>query len=80
MNTYEAVVKRIEELCQDRELTYNGLSYCAGMSQSTIKSIMNGESHNPGIITLKKICDGLNISLFEFFDTEYFRNLEQEIK
>lgn len=47
MNTYEAVIKRIEELCQERELTCNGLSYCAGVSQSTIKSIMNGESQNP---------------------------------
>ena len=80
MNTYEAVIKRIEELCQERELTCNGLSYCAGVSQSTIKSIMNGESQNPGSVTLKKLCDGLNISLTDFFDTEYFRNLEQELK
>lgn len=80
MNIYEAVIKRIEELCQERELTYNGLSYCAGVSQSTIKSIMNGESQNPGIVTLKKLCDGLNISLTDFFDTEYFRNLEQELR
>lgn len=80
MNTHDAVVRRINELCQYRDLTYNGLSYCAGVSQSTIKSIMNGESRNPGIVTLKKLCDGLNISLPDFFDTEYFRNLEQEIK
>ena len=80
MNTYEAVIKRIEELCQERELTCNGLNYCAGVSQSTIKSIMNGESQNPGIVTLKKLCDGLNISLTDFFDTEYFHNLEQELK
>ena len=80
MNIYEAVIKRIEELCQERELTYNGLSYCAGVSQSTIKSIMSGESQNPGIVTLKKLCDGLNISLTDFFDTEYFRNLEQELR
>ena len=80
MNTYEAVIKRIEELCQERELTCNGLSYCAFVCQSTIKSIMNGESQNPGIVTLKKLCDGLNISLTDFFDTEYFHNLEQELK
>ncbi len=80
MNSYEAVIKRIEELCQERELTCNGLSYCAGVSPSTIKSIMNRESQNPGIVTLKKLCDGLNISLTDFFDTEYFRNLEQELK
>ena len=45
-----------------------------------MKSIMNGQSQNPGIVTIKKLCDGLDISLTEFFNTDYFRALEQEIK
>lgn len=80
MSIYDLVVKRIYELCREREITPNALSYMAGVSQSTIKSILNGESKNPGIVTLKKLCDGLEISIIDFFDTEDFRNLEQELK
>lgn len=80
MGIYELVVKRILELCEEREITPNALSYLAGISQSTIKSILNGESKNPGIVTIKKICDGFEISIIDFFDTEDFKKLEQEIK
>lgn len=80
MGIYDLVVKRIYELCKEREITPNALSYMAGVSQSTIKSILNGESKNPGIVTIKKLCDGLDISIVDFFDTEDFRNIEQEIK
>ena len=80
MNIYEFVVKRIYELCKEQKITPNALSYRAGVSQSTIKSILLGESKNPGIVTLKKICDGFNISVIEFFDTDEFKTLEQEIK
>lgn len=80
MTVYAAVVKRINELCEERSLTINALSYLSGMSQSTLKSIMNGESRNPGIVTIKKICDGLNISICDFFDSELFSHLEQELK
>ena len=80
MNIYEFVVKRIYELCRERGITPNALSYLAGISQSTVKSILNGESKNPGIVTLKKICDGFEITIFEFFDTDEFYALEQEIK
>jgi len=80
MSIYNVVVNRIRFLCKEKGITPNGLSYIAGVSQSTIKSILNGESSNPGIVTIKKICDGLDISITDFFDTEEFRNLEQEIK
>ncbi len=80
MNIYDLVVKRIYELCEMRGITPNALSYLAGVSQSTIKSILNGESKNPGIVTLKKLCDGLEISIVDFFNTPDFINLEQEIK
>ena len=80
MGIYEFVVNRIYELCRERGITPNALSYLAGVSQSTIKSILNGESKNPGIVTLKKICDGLDIAIVDFFNTEEFYKLEQEIK
>ena len=80
MGIYQAVVNRINNLCKERKITPNALSYMSGVSQSTIKSILNGESKNPGIVTLKKLCDGLDISIIEFFDTEDFVNLEQELK
>ena len=80
MNTHRVVVNRILQLCQERYLTPNGIGNISGVSQSTIKSILNGESQNPGIITIKKLCDGFGITLEEFFSTEEFNNLEQEIK
>lgn len=80
MGIYDVVVKRIYELCKERNITPNALSYLSGISQSTIKSILNGESKNPGIVTIKKICDGLDITIVDFFDTDDFLNLEQEIK
>lgn len=80
MGITDVVVNRIYELCKERKITPNALSYMSGVSQSTVKSILNGESKNPGIVTLKKLCDGLEISIIEFFDTKDFKNLEQEIK
>ena len=80
MGIYETTAKRIRELCKERGITPNGLSYIAGVSQSTIKSILNGESKNPGIVTIKKICDGLDITIGEFFNTEEFNALEQELE
>lgn len=80
MSIYSFVVKRIYDLCKERGITPNALSYMSGISQSTIKSILNGESKNPGIVTLKKICDGLDITIIEFFDTEEYHKLEQELE
>ena len=80
MGVYDVVVKRIRDLCNEQDITPNALSYKSGISQSTIKSILNGESKNPGIVTIKKLCDGLNISLVEFFNTEEFLDIEQELK
>lgn len=80
MGICQVVVNRINNLCKERNVTPNALSYLSGVSQSTIKSILNGESKNPGIVTLKKLCDGLDINIIEFFNTEDFKNLEQELK
>ncbi len=80
MGICQFTVERIYELCRQRKITPNALSYMCGISQSTIKSILNGESKNPGIVTLKKICDGLDISIMEFFDTPEYATLEQELR
>lgn len=80
MNTREAVAVRIKELCRQRNITPNGLSYASAVPQSTIKSILNGESENPGIVTIKMLCDGLGVTLTEFFNTDSFRGMEQELK
>lgn len=80
MDTREAIARRIKQLCKERELTPNGLSNLAAVPQATIKSILNGESKNPGTVTIKKLCDGLEITLGEFFSTPEFDALEQEIK
>lgn len=80
MATREIVAYRIRQLCKEHDVTPNGISYIAGIPQSTIKSILNGESKNPGTVTIKKLCDGFDITLGEFFSTPEFDNLEQEIE
>ncbi len=79
MDTKEAVANRIRQLCNERGITPNGLSNLAAVPQATIKSILNFESKNPGVVTIKKLCDGFEITLGEFFDTAEFDSLEQEI-
>ena len=80
MNTKEAVAKRILELCSKQNISINALANISGVPPSTIYSMLNEKSQNPGIVSLKKICDGLDISIREFFDSQLFENLEQEIK
>lgn len=80
MDTREAIVFRIKQLCKERGLTPNGLSNLSAVPQATVKSILNGKSQNPGTVTIKKLCDGLEITLGEFFSTPEFDALEQEIK
>lgn len=79
MRITEAVKKRFEELCFERNLNFCKLASISGVPYTTVKSIFYGQSNNPGISTIKKLCDGLNVSITEFFTTEYFENLEQEI-
>ena len=80
MNTQEAIARRIIQLCKERGITPNKLGTISAVPQATIKSILNGESQNPGAVTIKKLCDGLEITLGEFFSTPEFDALEQEIK
>ena len=80
MDAYTTVKNRILSLCDEKGLTINKLATESGVAPSTIKNILYGKSRNPGIVTIKMLCDGLGITITEFFDTNDFRALEQEIK
>ena len=80
MRTKDAIANRILTLCNERGIAVNELTNISGVSPSTVYSILNGKSQNPGAVTIKKLCDGLEITLGEFFSTPEFDALEQEIK
>ncbi|MBQ3182593.1 MAG: helix-turn-helix transcriptional regulator [Clostridia bacterium] len=80
MDTVTAIKNRILQLCGERNISINKLANICGLPPSSVKNILYGKSHNPKILTLKMICDGLEITLKEFFDTKEFETLEQEIK
>ena len=77
MSTYAAVRNRILALLEEKKMSIHHLATESAVAPSTIKNILYGKSTNPGIVTIKMLCDGFGITLTEFFDTEYFFNLEQ---
>lgn len=79
MNISEAVAERILEICNEKQITVNKLSTLSGVTQSTVNDIVNLRVKNIGIVTIKKLCDGADISISEFFNTDSFRSLEQEL-
>ena len=80
MNTKNAVANRIMELCNQKNIAINALANLSGISPSTLYSVLNEKSQNPGVVTIKKLCDGLEISIRELFDADIFDDIEQEIK
>lgn len=80
MNIGEAVKERIIELCRINNISINKLSNISGVTQSTVNNIVSGRNNSATISTIKKLCDGLGITIEDFFHSELFRNLEQEIK
>lgn len=80
MNTKQAIANRIVQLCDQHKIAVNELASRSGVSPSTVYSILDERSQNPGAVTIKKLCDGLDITLGEFFNTPEFDALEQEIK
>lgn len=80
MDTLGALKNRILSLCGERNISVNKLATMCALPPSSVKNILYGKSLNPKLLTIKMICDGLDITLAEFFDTEEFNNLEQEIK
>ncbi|MBQ9974597.1 MAG: helix-turn-helix transcriptional regulator [Oscillospiraceae bacterium] len=79
MRISDAVAERILQLCAERKMTVNKLCTVSAVTQSTVNDIVNRKAKNVGVVTLKKLCDGLGISVVEFFDSDLFRDLEQEI-
>ena len=80
MTAKEAVAKRILQLCDERNIAVNALANISGVSPSTVYSMLNEKSRNPGVVSLQKLCDGLDITLRQFFDSEIFDDIEQEVK
>ena len=80
MDTLSALKNRILGLCGERNISVNKLATMCALPPSSVKNILYGKSLNPKLLTIKMICDGLDITLAEFFDTEEFNSLEQEIK
>ena len=80
MDTISVIRIRILRLCEERNLTINKLANICAIPPTTLKNVLYGKSNNPKILTLKMICDGLDMTLAEFFDTPEFNALEQEIK
>ena len=80
MNTKEAVATRILELCREKDVAINALANIAGVPPSTVYSMLNQKSQNPGVVSIKKICDGLGITVRQFFDSDLFDETEQEIR
>ena len=80
MSVKDAVVQRFQQLCAERNIAINELANLSGVTPSAAYSMMNPERRDISITTIKKFCDGLDISLGEFFSTPEFEGLEQEIQ
>ena len=80
MRIGEAVRERIIELCQEQDISINKLSNISGVTQSTVNNIVSGRNRSATISTIKKLCDGFGITIQNFFESELFHDLEQEIK
>ena len=80
MGTYNAVKNRLLELCGEKGMSIHKLAIESAVPPSTIKNILYGKSTNPGVVTIKMLCDGMGVSLYDFFDTDKFKSLDQEIK
>ena len=80
MSIGEATKLRIIELCNENNISFNKLSIDSGVTQSTVNNIISGRNHSATLTTIKKLCDGLGITIKEFFDSSIFDNLEQELK
>ena len=78
MTISEAMSKKLLKICKEKQITVNKLSSMSLLTQSTIQNIVEGNSKNPKLLTIIRICDGLGITLKEFFSDEIFNNLDRE--
>lgn len=79
MDVKDLVVERFVSLCRERSITLNELANISGVTASTVYSMMDSSRRDVSVRTVKKLCDGLEITLGEFFSTEEFNSLEQEL-
>ncbi len=80
MGIKDAIVLRIKQICKQKGIKYNTLATNSGVTPSTVYSLLDEKRRDIGVVVLKELCDGLDISISDFFDSDIFRNLEQEIK
>ena len=80
MTIGDAVRVRILELCEEKNITVNRLSTICGITQSTLNNIISGRNKSTTVATIKKLCDGLDITIIDFFSSDIFLHLEQEIQ
>ena len=80
MSIGEAVRERILELCREHDISVNKLSGMSGVTQSTVNNIVSGRNNSTTISTIKKLCDGLGITIQDFFQSDLFVRLKQEEK
>lgn len=80
MRIKEAIVKRFQQLCQERNIKYNELATMSGVTPSTVYSMMDENRKDISVLTVKKLCDGLDMSIPEFYNDPLFENLDQEIQ
>lgn len=79
MRMKDAVVKRFQDLCRQRGIKYNELATLSGVTPSTVYSMMDSNRREISVVTVKKLCDGLDVSIPDFFGDTVFETLEQEI-
>lgn len=75
----DAIVLRIKNICSEKNIKYNELAVRSGVTPPTVYSMLDERRHDLSVITLKKLCDGLDMTIADFFDDDIFRNIEQEI-
>lgn len=80
MRSQAAVTQRLVQLCNEKSCSYYELSYNSGVSHSTIKNILYGKSQNTGIVTIARLCNGLDITVYDFFNDAIFQQLEEEFE
>ena len=78
MKLNDAIVKRIEEICGERDSNVCDLSLSGGMSPSAIYDLIKGRTKCSKVVTVKRFCEGAGITLSEFFDRDYFNDLEED--
>ena len=76
----DAIAERFRQLCAERDISYTQLARLSGITPSTVYSMLQRERRDISAVTVKKLCDGLDLSIADFFDSDLFRNLPPEIE